>query len=326
MATLEKNEIKKVDSKKVLVILVLVSTAFILAALLFNIVFAKNQLDLPLEPSDWNIELILSLVEMLAVLILVIVLVITAMDTTTMKFLFIPAFLAAATSITSVTLAVIDIYNAQAGLDTSLLLFLSVYATLVLAYIFLGIYTLKKSIAITFSAIFATLSLGVSIGFNVNKIIFIIQQSAAFKFMLPYLIMVCLNVGLAILIWSFCAIMPPETKDKDIIKKNIALNIILSVVTLGVFAVFWVRSISDDIAKLEGKTVNSCREAAMFFVVPFYAIFWLYTKGKKTAKLSGDADMSVLYAVHGLFLLCFFSLALMQHQLHVATGLSKPQE
>jgi len=121
-------------------------------------------------------------------------------------------------------------------------------------------------------------------------------------------------------------LFPPKADDNDIMKKNIALKVVLSIITLGIYTVFWVKSISEDISKLDDKEVNSSLETAMFFIVPFYAVYWLYIKGKKIANLANDTDMSILYAVQGLFLLCFFSLALMQNQLHIAVGLSKDNQ
>ncbi len=234
------------------------------------------------------------------------------------KFLVYPVFISAAITIYSVVTSIMDY-----GFSSLDMYYLFRNGTLVAGMILFGIYTIKKSIAIVFSTVLITLSSVFGLWYNFEQLLYSIKYSYGLGTIFAYCLLIFLALGTLALVWACCITLPPKTNDKDVIKKNIALSIALSVITLGVYTVFWVKAVTEDVAKLEGTEVNSSLEATMFFIVPLYAVYWLYEKGKKMAKLADDADMSVIYAVQGFFMLCFFALALIQNQIHKAVGLAE---
>jgi|GEM_PF-6864556 len=318
METVETKETMEVKQKRKISIPFLVAGVLIfISSVLYSLYFI-NVLPSAIEYKmiDWNFSV--TVIDFLVTLALAVFTIIAAFNTDKIKYLAILVFLGAAVTLYTLISTIMEYGIA---VDDSFFIFRNI--TLVLAYILFGIYTIRKSFAIVFATIFITITSTFALWYNIEELIILIKASTPFGYMYAYLLLSLLALGSMVLIWSCCAMLPPISDGKHILKKNIVLSIALSIITLGVYTVFWVKSISEDIAKLETEKVNSSLETAMFFIVPFYAVYWLYTKGKKIAKIANDADMSILYAVQGLFLLCFFSLALMQNQLHMAVGLSK---
>ena len=265
---------------------------------------------------DWTFSI--TAVDFLTTLALAVMVLIAAFNPARIKYLAIPAFISAAVTTYTIVSFIIDY-----GFSSLDMYYFFRNATLSLALILFGIYAIKRSIAIVFSSLLITISSIFGLWYNFEQLFYSLKWSAQLGTIFAYLLLIFLALGTLFLIWSCCALFPPKTSGKDIIKKNIALSVILSVITLGVYAVFWVKSITDDIAKLEKTEINSFLETAMFFIVPFFAVYWLYENGKKMAKLADDADFSIVYSIQGLFMLCLFALALIQNQIHKAIGLSK---
>ena len=234
------------------------------------------------------------------------------------KLLTIPAFVGAGLALFNVVSTLVTY-----GYEPANAYYLFRNLAAALAFAFLGVYTLKKGIAIVYASIFAFASTAVALWFNLVQLIYLIKQSAGLQTMYSYLLIMIFEVALLIIVWTLCIKCPKKLDNKDIIKKNIALAIFVSIITLGIYAVIWVKSISDDISKLENKESNSSLETALFFTIPFYCLFWFYKEGKKLSVLADDADMSWLYVGQGFFLLGLFSLGLMQGQLHRAIGLHR---
>lgn len=246
---------------------------------------------------------------------------IAAFDTKKLKLLAIPAFYQAIVIV--VTLALM--YK-NSGISPYVAYEWFMLSTSAIALALFGLYLQDRDISIIFASIMITISTAASMWDSTNELLSVFKLSSSY---LPYyiypLFLLFSAIGVFTLVWMCCLYFPQEDKKKDIIKKNIALSIVLSIFTLGIYAVYWVKTITEDIAKLEGNEVNSSQETAMFFVVPFYALYWLYDKGKRASKLADDANMSIIYVIQGVFMLCFFSLGLIQNQLHIATGLKEKE-
>lgn len=244
---------------------------------------------------------------------------IVAFDTKKLKLLAIPAFIQAIIIVVSLAL----IYK-NTGFTSEIAYEWFTLSTLAIALALFGLYVQDKDISIVYASIVITLSTAAAVYGNTTELISTFKMESSY---LPYYIyplyLLFAAIGIFILVWICCMYFPQESTKKDIIKKRIWLSVLLSVFTLGIYTVYWVKTITEDIAKLEGSEVNSSVETAMFFIVPLYALYWLYTKGKKTSRLAGDANMGAIYVVQGVFMLCFFAMALMQNQLHIATGIKE---
>ena len=271
-----------------------------------------------IEYKAYSWYMVITAIDFLSTLALAVLTMLAVFKITRLKYLSIPILAFAAINIFTIVYSII-----QTGISAIYAYTIFSKITLAAALILFGIYAIRKNISIVFATIFTTIFSVFELWYNSEELASVISSSLSLGAIFYYSTMILFAVGVLFLVWSCCIFYAPKAKDRDIIKKNIPLSVVLSVITLGVYAVFWVRSITDDIAKLEGGEVNSSFETALFFIIPFYAIFWLYKTGQKSAKLAKDADMSKLFIVHAIFLLCFFSLALIQHQIHMAVGLEE---
>ena len=63
-------------------------------------------------------------------------------------------------------------------------------------------------------------------------------------------------------------------------KRRIGASIFLSLITLGIYAVFWEYSLIRDIKALTGDKSGCAKELLLFIFVPFYACYWFRSRGK----------------------------------------------
>ena len=106
-------------------------------------------------------------------------------------------------------------------------------------------------------------------------------------------------------------------------EKNIALVIIFSIITCGIYNLFWIyHMVKAETAFLESeKSVPG-----VFFcniLVPFYSWYWLYDRSKSVAMradkigMRGISDNSVLYLLLSIFGFMFVSQLLFQNDLNI---------
>ena len=87
----------------------------------------------------------------------------------------------------------------------------------------------------------------------------------------------------------------------NIKKRNIVTAILLSIVTCGIYCVYWQYQTIKNTRLLQGKTKGAFGELVLNFVVPFYGYYWWFTRGKlisNTLKNEGKKPASKA----GLFL------------------------
>jgi len=106
-------------------------------------------------------------------------------------------------------------------------------------------------------------------------------------------------------------------------EKSIATNIILTLLTCGIYGIIWFISITDDVATVSGDNSISGGIAFLLSLVTcgIYSIYWSYQMGKKLyeTKLnkSGNArDNSVLYLVLNILGLGIVNYCLIQSELN----------
>ena len=318
METIESKEMTEFKEERKLNKPLLIAGILLGISWIFYVLYFSFVLPSAFKAGAVNWEFAFTAVDFLATLAIVLLVILAALKPSRIKFLVYPVLVSAAISIYSIVMTIMDY-----GFSSLDMYYYFRNITLVIGLVLFSIYTVRKSIAIVFSAVFITFSSVFGLWYNIEHLFSSFQYSSSIGTIFAYFMLIFLTLGTLVLVWTCCVMLPAQKNDKDIIKKNIALSIVLSVFTLGVYSVFWVKSITEDVAKLENAEVNSSLETAMFFIIPFFAIYWLFDKGKKMTDLADDADMSVLYAVQGFFLLCFFSLALIQNQIHKAVGLAK---
>lgn len=106
-------------------------------------------------------------------------------------------------------------------------------------------------------------------------------------------------------------------------EKNIALCIILSLVTFAIYYILWVHGICKKIRLMAGEEPRCAGELVCFFLVPFYSLYWFYTRSKKLSKGAADCgiqleDKSIVNLLLAVFGFGIVSVALMQNDLNKA--------
>lgn len=64
----------------------------------------------------------------------------------------------------------------------------------------------------------------------------------------------------------------------DIEQKDIAAAIIISLLTCGIYTIYWVYCIMKSIKALKGEDDSVVGEMLCFIFVPFYSVYWMYTR------------------------------------------------
>lgn len=107
-------------------------------------------------------------------------------------------------------------------------------------------------------------------------------------------------------------------------KKDIAIAVILSFLTCGIYQIYWFITITDDANKVSSRPTDTSGGLALVLTLitcGIYGIYWNYKMGQKIyeagKKYNKDIeDKSVLYLFFSLFKLDLVSIALMQSDLN----------
>ena len=115
---------------------------------------------------------------------------------------------------------------------------------------------------------------------------------------------------------SFFKIVSPTNKD--------SLAIILSIVTCGIYGIFWIISLTNDANKVADRPTDTSAGMVILLTIitcGIYGIYWNYKMGQKIYEAGQRYnkqinDNSVLYLVLSLFGLAIVNYALMQSDLN----------
>lgn len=109
---------------------------------------------------------------------------------------------------------------------------------------------------------------------------------------------------------------------EDLEEESVAKNVIFTIITFGIYGYIWLYKISRKIKCLNNDNSSSSGEILCLLFVPFYMLYWLYTRNK-TLKTQADnrnikiSDNATLYLVLALFGFNIISIALMQNDLNI---------
>ena len=117
---------------------------------------------------------------------------------------------------------------------------------------------------------------------------------------------VCVNCG--------CALK--KQAPKDIQPRNLVTAIILSLVTCGIYAIYWFVKLTDEMNRLSGNEKDTTGGMAFLLSIVtcgIYTIYWAYKMGEKSDKVTGKSSSNaVLYLVLSLVGLSIVVYALLQ--------------
>ena len=114
-----------------------------------------------------------------------------------------------------------------------------------------------------------------------------------------------------------------ELNNIKINKRDIATQIILTVITCGLYSLYWIATITDDVNSLNDDYSTSGITVVLLSILTcgLYLIYWNYDMGRKLYNLgqshSKDInDNSIIYMVLSIIKADFISLILMQSDLN----------
>ena len=108
-------------------------------------------------------------------------------------------------------------------------------------------------------------------------------------------------------------------------RRDIAISIVLSIITLGIYALYWMYQVSEDTNALLGRQWPvSSGMLILLTIVTFgiYGIYWYYLTGQALDEYivknenGMPASRGVVYLVLSIFGLSIVSLALLQNELN----------
>lgn len=106
--------------------------------------------------------------------------------------------------------------------------------------------------------------------------------------------------------------------------KNLALCIILSLVTCGIYSLYWLYTLTEDVNALSGEPgATSGGMVILLSIVTcgIYLWFWLYKQGSRIDQIKSSrgypsSNSGILYLILAIFGLSIVSYALMQDEIN----------
>lgn len=110
-------------------------------------------------------------------------------------------------------------------------------------------------------------------------------------------------------------------------KRNVGISILLSLVTCGIYSIYWFIKLTDEANYLSGEMSTSGGLAFLFSLVTcgIYSIFWAYNIGKKMMEAQRKAGMipndnSILYIILSVLGLQIVVFAIVQSDINNLSG------
>ena len=104
---------------------------------------------------------------------------------------------------------------------------------------------------------------------------------------------------------------------KTNLKNSIGLRVFLSIITLGIYGIYWMYLLVQNTRLIQKKTLKCTKEMLCLIFVPFYSWYWWYTRGEKVKqgfKEQGReaSGSGVAYLILAIFGLNIISMIIMQ--------------
>ncbi|MCR5833273.1 MAG: DUF4234 domain-containing protein [Selenomonadaceae bacterium] len=108
-------------------------------------------------------------------------------------------------------------------------------------------------------------------------------------------------------------------------KRNVGLSIVLSLVTCGIYAIYWMYTITNDVHEVTGRQTTASGGMVILYgliTCGIYFFYWMYKMGESLAEAKEKRGMHVdnnacfLYMVLTLFMLALVSYALIQSSIN----------
>lgn len=101
--------------------------------------------------------------------------------------------------------------------------------------------------------------------------------------------------------------------------RSIALAIIFSIITCGIYTIYWFVQLNDDVnraANTPGDTSGLMALVLNIVTCGIYGIYWAYKMGNKLDSCTAPASRGILYLILSIFGFGFINYILMQDTLN----------
>lgn len=107
------------------------------------------------------------------------------------------------------------------------------------------------------------------------------------------------------------------TQEEVMKKRNIALAIIFSIITFGIYGIFWYASMQNSVKSKCGLGYGG-GVTVLFTILTFglYGIYWMYAMGERLQKSGASKNEGVLYVILAVVGLGIVSTCLIQNEIN----------
>ena len=118
----------------------------------------------------------------------------------------------------------------------------------------------------------------------------------------------------------------PVLNTSSITARSIPLAIILSIVTCGIYAIYWFVKLTDEMNQISGQTTDTSGGVAFLLSLVtcgIYTYYWAYKLGKKRDIVAGESDAEssgIIYLILCLFGFGIVAYCLAQDTINKAVG------
>lgn len=106
-------------------------------------------------------------------------------------------------------------------------------------------------------------------------------------------------------------------------KRDIAMAIVLTIVTCGIYGFYWMYCLNDEIKQLSGDVESPDGTMVIVFSIitcGIYSLFWYYKMGENCDKIKGGSNTSIIYLVLGIFGMGIVNYCLIQDTINKTIG------
>ncbi|HFU4025079.1 TPA: DUF4234 domain-containing protein [Streptococcus suis] len=120
----------------------------------------------------------------------------------------------------------------------------------------------------------------------------------------------------------FADLFAPSSKSSNTsVFSNVGLSVVLTVLTLGIYGLFWHIYIIKKVTRLNEPNASVMGEILLNLFIPFYSIYWFYKANLSIVAYSQSINReienkSIMYILLSIFGLQIVAIAIMQHDLN----------
>ena len=101
-------------------------------------------------------------------------------------------------------------------------------------------------------------------------------------------------------------------------KRKVGISIVLSLITAGIYLIYWKYLLVKNIRALKGDESSCTGEMLCLILVPFYSLYWWYTRGEFVKRYCDEHQFpsdcgGIIYLILGLFGWSIVSVGIMQN-------------